>query len=69
MTTTESEPTKRDQTWADTNRVPVGDPAPARQGAAYPEGLRWWRADPEDWMRRGAGRPRLTIPGVFEDVS
>ena len=67
MTTTESQPTKRDQTWADTNCVPVGDPAPPRQGAAHPERLRWWRADPEDWMRWDACRPRPTIPGASKD--
>jgi hypothetical protein len=67
MTTTRAEPTKRDLTCADTHRVPVGDPASPGQGVADPGGLRWWRADPDDWMRRAAGRPQFTIFGVFDD--
>ena len=66
MTTTESEPTKRDQTWADTNRVPGGDPAPPRQGAATRTAA-VVAGRSRDWMRRDACRPRPTNPGVFED--
>jgi hypothetical protein len=72
MTTPGSEPKVHDTSGSSTNRAGSADnqaPPRGQMEAVSPGGLRWWRADPEDWMRGRAYRPRLTMLGVFEDVS